>query len=120
MDVLVLALVDVVVQLVPRLAAPTHDRLHGRVFVHRIERLAVRTFDLAKLGLRDDRSAAHRVVGFLADLLVALEALQRHAVHMERQGLVGLPDKRDLFGLQLVLDGHVGHMPLASGSQRAI
>ena len=120
MNLVVLALIDVVVQFVACLAAPAHDRLHRGVFVHWVEGLAVGTFDFAQLGIGNDRSTSNRVVRFLTDFLVVLKGFEGHTVHMECQCLIGFPDERDLFGLQLVLNGHIGHVSLSRRSQRTI
>ena len=82
-NLVVFALVDVVVQLVARLAAPAHNRFHRGVFVHWIEGLAVGTFAFVELRIGNNRSASNRVIGFLTDCLVVLEGLEGHTVHME-------------------------------------
>ena len=120
MNLVVLALIDVVVQFVACLAAPAHDRLHRGVFVHWVEGLAVGTFAFAQLGVGNDCSTSNRVVRFLTDFLVVLEGFEGHTVHMECQCLIGFPDECDFFGLQLVLNGHVGHVSLSRCSQRTI
>ena len=120
MNLAVLALIDVVVQFVACLAAPAHDRLHRGVFVHWVESLTVGTFAFVQLRVGNDRSTSNRVVRFLTDFLVVLEGFEGHTVHMECQCLIGFPDERDFFGLQLVLNGHVGHVSLSRCSQRTI
>ena len=119
-DVLALALVDEVAQLVARLPTPTQERVHRRVVVHLDECLLVGSFDLLQLRVDDDRAASDAVVRLLADFLLPLHRLDGHAVHVEVKCLVGLPDEGDLLWLQLVLDRHIGQVALARGSQRSV
>ena len=119
-DVLALALVDEVAQLVARLPTPTQERVHRRVVVHLLEGLLVGTLDLRQLAVYDDGATANRVVGLLTHFGFSLHCLDRHSIHVECERLVWLPDERHLLRLQLVLDRNVRHMALARSRKRAI
>lgn len=119
-DVLALALVDEVAQLVTRLPTPTQERVHRRVVVHLLEGLLVGTLDLRQLAVYDDSAAANRVVGLLTHLRLALHRLDRHSVHVEHERLVRLPDERHLLRLQFAFDRHIRHVAFACRRERSV
>ena len=119
-DVLVLGLVDVVGERLAVLGGPLADGVHRGEVVHLVEGLLVLARELGDLGGDLDGAAADRVVRLAVQLGVPGVGVQRHAVDVEEQHLVGAPVELHGQGVQALDDGHVGHVALAGGREAAV